>query len=375
MLIQRSFYCSTEDNTLKLIQETNQSRIHHCMIWQHVSLLGEAAADSTNFSIWECAHQAVAKGNGIWIGKTHLIVERALYDKVLPKVGFSEVKGRSNSNFRIGKQNHEHNGDILPHRKEIEKRHTLNVQPIASEWLTRSAVAKLKVFTDPNCVQKAFIDLNFTEVRVKSLGGMNLIITFQSKEDRLSAIQNPLMTNWFSFFKPWNGEVAGISRLIWLNCRGMPLSVWNALTFKSIGALWGDFITLDVLTLKEETYEVGRMIIATEYKQDNFENGSMFMTLQKAEGKNLDVIQEEGEVSKVGETPDLGLDIVASGSCNVNDGRVVAVKALEVVGATTCPNVILLGDNVEHGGLGKQAIMMGAINQRKGIQKPIMKPI
>ncbi|KAH7837218.1 hypothetical protein Vadar_011178 [Vaccinium darrowii] len=210
------------------------------------------------------AQQAVAKGNGIWIGKKHLIVERALYDKFSPKEGYYEVKGRSKPSARIEKQNQEHNGVNLPQTKEIEKRITLNVQPVASEWLTRSAVAKLKVFTTPDCVQKAFIDLNFKEVRVKSLGGMNLIISFQSKEDRLAAIRNSLMTNWFSFFKPWNGEVAGISRLIWLNCRGMPLSVWNARTFKSIGALWGDFITLDGTTLKEESYEVGRLLIATD---------------------------------------------------------------------------------------------------------------
>ncbi|KAH7853522.1 hypothetical protein Vadar_003541 [Vaccinium darrowii] len=319
------------------------------------------------------AQQAVAKGNGIWIGKKLLIVERALYDKLSPKEGYYEVKGRSKPSSRIEKQNQDHNGVNLPQTKEIEKRITLNVQPVASEWLTRSAVAKLKVFTTPDCVQKAFIDLNF-KVRVKSLGGMNLIISFQSKEDRLAAIRNPLMTNWFSFFKPWNGEVAGISRLIWLNCRDCnhKIDEWINITVKGRNhkvRVWEedcndifcdstirDWVQkqqlMSLIPQSTTTYNdkekdkvwmkklnSGTAInLPSDPNNGNKDGPSRIAEVEgikalmapliiselpdkqdklvnrRVVGTNLEDIQEEGEESNVGETPDFGLINHACGS-------------------------------------------------------------
>ncbi|KAH7833255.1 hypothetical protein Vadar_004538 [Vaccinium darrowii] len=219
------------------------------------------------------AQQARAKASGIRIGKKFLIVERAKCDKESPNTGSSEGRVVQKPSSRQENHYQGQNSNAF-FQKNIEKRFTLNVQPIASEWLTRSAVAKLKAFTTPEVVQKAFSNLKFHEVRVKSLGGMNLIVTFQSKEDRISAIQNPLMANWFSYFKPWNGEVAGLSRLIRLKSQGMPLSAWNALTFKNIGSLWGEVISLDDDTVKEKSYEVGSLVIVTEcdHKIDDWIN-------------------------------------------------------------------------------------------------------
>ncbi|KAG5545181.1 hypothetical protein RHGRI_017609 [Rhododendron griersonianum] len=91
--------------------------------------------------------------------------------------------------------------------KEIEKRVTLNLQPTASGWLMTSAIARLLEITTTEIVQQAFEDLNFQDVSVKSLGGMVLILSFQSKEDRLEALTNPKILGWFKSLKPWNGEI------------------------------------------------------------------------------------------------------------------------------------------------------------------------
>lgn len=55
--------------------------------------------------------------------------------------------------------------------RESEGRFTLNLQPTATEWLTRSAIAKLKDLTTPDLIQRAFNEMNFSDVGVKSLGG------------------------------------------------------------------------------------------------------------------------------------------------------------------------------------------------------------
>ncbi|KAH7862923.1 hypothetical protein Vadar_011144 [Vaccinium darrowii] len=214
------------------------------------------------------ADQAIEKANGFWIGKKHLIVERASFDLAQhPGVVFRNT-GFSSNKFFVHKGINQ--GEIWEDKmkgKKDERRISLNLQPVAVEWLSRSVVAKLKALTTPELVQNALKDFKFNDVVVKSLGGLKLIITFQTRADRAAAMGNLVIVNWFNSFKPWNGEVAGESRLIWLKCRGMPLTVWNAASFKRLSEIWGDFITLDVETLKEESYDVGRMLIATEHPQ------------------------------------------------------------------------------------------------------------
>lgn len=68
-------------------------------------------------------------------------------------------------------------------------------------------IARLLEITTTEIVQQAFEDLNFQDVSIKSLGGMVLIVTFQSKEDRLEALINPKILGWFKSLKPWNGEI------------------------------------------------------------------------------------------------------------------------------------------------------------------------
>lgn len=100
--------------------------------------------------------------------------------------------------------------------KEVEQRISLNLQSIAVEWLTRSAIVKLNALTTPQLVQNVLRELKLKDV--KSMRGMKMIITFHSKEDCATALGNSIIINRFKSFKPWNGDVAGESRLVWLKC-------------------------------------------------------------------------------------------------------------------------------------------------------------
>ncbi|KAF7141750.1 hypothetical protein RHSIM_Rhsim06G0134700 [Rhododendron simsii] len=118
----------------------------------------------------------------------------------------SRAKPRSTS---VPQPNFHTVSSLIPNQenyKEIEKRVTLNLQPTASGWLMTSAIARLLEITTTEIVQQAFEDLNFQDVSVKSLGGMVLIVTIQSKEDRSEALTNPKILGWFKSLKPWNGE-------------------------------------------------------------------------------------------------------------------------------------------------------------------------
>lgn len=109
---------------------------------------------------------AIEKANGFWIGKRNIIVEKATYDKDL---GFSEFRG----NKSIIEKGFIDGREMDPKKEIIEvgMRLSLNLQPVDVEWLTRSAIAKLKALSTPELVQKALRELNFNEAEVKSMGG------------------------------------------------------------------------------------------------------------------------------------------------------------------------------------------------------------
>ncbi|KAG5547508.1 hypothetical protein RHGRI_013259 [Rhododendron griersonianum] len=44
----------------------------------------------------------------------------------------------------------------------------------------------------------------------------------------------------------------------------MPLNLWNVSTFRAIGSNWGHFIEADEKTLKEISFDKGRILLATE---------------------------------------------------------------------------------------------------------------
>lgn len=66
------------------------------------------------------------------------------------------------------------------------------------------------------------------------------------------------MKLWFDSVKPWRDEPACMERFVWLSCKGVPLHVWNAETFKMIAEMWGFFIMLAESTLKELSFSKGK---------------------------------------------------------------------------------------------------------------------
>lgn len=75
------------------------------------------------------------------------------------------------------------------------------------------------------------------------------------------------MQGWFNNFEHWNGEAASLTRLVWLKCRGMPLSDSQELVrFKGSSSAWKKKrrYLLDLLDVGENNKENGRL---TECKQ------------------------------------------------------------------------------------------------------------
>lgn len=121
---------------------------------------------------------AIANANGLWVGRRNLIVKRASYDRGMASVGFnSQMMGVPQANKQ----------------KEVDARRTLKFQPIATSWLQTSVIVKLLTLSTPDLVLKAFHEFKMKEIQVRSLGGMYMIITFQSKDDKDQAMANSVI--------------------------------------------------------------------------------------------------------------------------------------------------------------------------------------
>ncbi|KAG5544615.1 hypothetical protein RHGRI_017147 [Rhododendron griersonianum] len=81
--------------------------------------------------------------------------------------------------------------------------------------------------------------------------------------------------NWFDEVKRWKPEpLKEISLVVWLNCYGVPLNVWNAETFHSIGGIWGEAInqTID-LDFNSKVFPL-RVVVEEHVGVTNFFNVS-----------------------------------------------------------------------------------------------------
>lgn len=98
-----------------------------------------------------------------------------------------------------------------------------------------------------------------------------MLFTFPNIVERNSLVNNKDIKNWFVSLKPWNGESSSLSRIVWINCRGMPLSAWSNSSFRIIGELWGEFLGLEENTREAVSFDVGKMLIVTDQKKNKID--------------------------------------------------------------------------------------------------------
>ncbi|GFZ18405.1 hypothetical protein Acr_27g0001440 [Actinidia rufa] len=99
------------------------------------------------------------------------------------------------------------------------------------------------------------------------MGGDMVVLTFKDLEERDSMFNKGKMAwlkEWFVESFEWeNTKSNPCSRLVWLNCYGIPLHLWNLQTFSEIGKIWGEVIMLADDTMKNLSFTVGKVLIST----------------------------------------------------------------------------------------------------------------
>ena len=111
-------------------------------------------------------------------------------------------------------------------------------------------------------IQDQLRNLGQAHVLVRHMGGDMVVLTFKDLEERESMFNEGKMAwlkEWFvKSSKRENTKSNLCLRLVWLNCHGIPLHLWNYPTFSEIGKIWGEVIMLADDTIKNLSFAVGK---------------------------------------------------------------------------------------------------------------------
>ncbi|KAI8525263.1 hypothetical protein RHMOL_Rhmol13G0217000 [Rhododendron molle] len=150
----------------------------------------------------------------------------------------------------------------------VKKKMPIKAREYGNEWLHRSAVAKLSSSRPIMLIQDYLRNLGHAHVLVRHMGGDSIVLTFNDVEERDSMFNGGKMSwlrDWFIESFKWEDSMLNpCSRLVLLNCYGVPLQLWNCATFSKIGQIWGDVVLIADDTIKSLSFSVGKVLISTK---------------------------------------------------------------------------------------------------------------
>ncbi|KAJ0700670.1 putative RNA recognition motif domain, nucleotide-binding alpha-beta plait domain superfamily [Helianthus annuus] len=111
-------------------------------------------------------------------------------------------------------------------------------------WRGRAVIGDLisiEALRDVNNMKKK---LRLKDSQVRYLGGMKLLIIFDSVEEMEGSMKKDmeLWNLWFKILTTWNGEYIPYERIAWLRIRGIPLQLWINEVFNVVGEYFGKVI-------------------------------------------------------------------------------------------------------------------------------------
>lgn len=256
------------------------------------------------------ADVAISKANGIWIEDRKLFVKFAAFKdqrKLRYQGGIQygspndarkmenakrAVKEINKGGVFSGKVVGKSFAEVVVGKHKVEPRRII-IDTLGNEWLSRSAVAKLKSSTAMESIREALHCKGVPQIEVKDMGGLWVVLTFVSSDQLQSVFDGELcwLHNWFNEIKKWSPEIQEVHRRnIWISCYGVPLHGWNALTFKKIAQLWGEVIEMDEATTKGLSFAAGKVMISTE-KWDRIDE--VIQVVVKGNPFNVRVVEEQ----------------------------------------------------------------------------------
>ncbi|KAJ0567661.1 hypothetical protein HanIR_Chr06g0287411 [Helianthus annuus] len=133
---------------------------------------------------------------------------------------------------------------------KTRKEETENCLSFANEsipfkkWNGRSIIGDLKSIEALRGVSRMKMMLGLKNSQVRYIGGLKLIIIFDSttEMERILLEHEKTWAEWFNNISKWHGEDIPFERIAWLRIRGVPLQLWIDAVFECIGEKYGKVI-------------------------------------------------------------------------------------------------------------------------------------
>nr|CCA66179.1 hypothetical protein [Beta vulgaris subsp. vulgaris] len=112
------------------------------------------------------------------------------------------------------------------------------------EWLERSSIAISQNFQSSESILEHILAEGVNNLTIKSMGGLQHLIIFDSKEDKESMIESEWLGRWFMAFKDVDKQSKALWRETWISIHGVPLVAWGYDNFYDIGCVFGKVISV-----------------------------------------------------------------------------------------------------------------------------------
>ena len=141
-------------------------------------------------------------------------------------------------------------------------------------WANRCILAKIKDGTSFTVIQQSFLDAGFSDFKLISLGGDNVLLHPCVEGDCMNLFNSAsdLIGNFLCDCRPWSKDACvPYERGAWVRCYGVPLHAWNDIFFLELASSRGRLLKIEDATVNKDRLDFARFLIATpELKELNF---------------------------------------------------------------------------------------------------------
>ncbi|KAK1577399.1 hypothetical protein Q3G72_021458 [Acer saccharum] len=145
--------------------------------------------------------------------------------------------------------------------KPQDKVMSWNEKGSSEEWLNRCAVGIMKEFASTTSVNQRLGSRGFSFTS-SYVGEKSILWCFKSVKERDDFMRNrSLCDDVFSSMSRWSNAIVPKSRLVWINCIGVPLSAWSLPFFMQLRKNIGNPLLVEDDTLSRKRLDRGKFLV------------------------------------------------------------------------------------------------------------------
>ncbi|PWA88182.1 hypothetical protein CTI12_AA123530 [Artemisia annua] len=249
------------------------------------------------------------------------------------KQGKKDVSTMKAANGFAGSFAHAVKKGTKSHYEEVESQPALVLDEscLNQSDMSTALMGKVKTFNSLSNLKPVLAKEGFDEIKLKYMGGLWVMIDFQTITSKEKFMANTSVATWFSHLQQATHNVFIEERAIWVNIDGVPLKVWSKNTFKRIASKWGELIYDD--DQEEMYFHNKRICVLTKFTEPISETfkiivqGRVFWVRAKEEcGWTPDFVEEEENESEYDEMASNEGDHTQNPNLVINDSDIEEVQ-------------------------------------------------